>query len=94
MAIAKNKQMEILDKSKDIERRLLLKYKKMDNDLTFGGKVKYFQEKNQKNMFLINALWNTVQVRNYIAHKNDFEISLKEYSYFLDTYNYVISYLK
>ena len=89
MALAKAKQIEILDKAKEIENKLSLKYKRMVSSLTFGGKVKYFQEKNKKNIFLINALWNIVQTRNYIAHENDFKISLKEYNFFLDNYKYV-----
>ena len=91
--IAKKKQIEIIDKSKEIENLLENKYKRMPEG-TFGSKVKFFQEKNKKNPFLINSLWFLVQIRNHTVHSNDFEITLKEYELFLANYEYVKKYIK
>ena len=92
--IAKKKQIEIIEKSKEIETILERKYKRMPKEGTFGSKVKYFQEKNNKNPFLINSLWFLVQIRNHTVHSNQFEITLKEYDLFLANYEYVKKYLK
>jgi len=93
MGLAKLKQNDILGKAKKLEEALNRKYKRMPEG-TFGSKVKYFQEKNNKNQFLIAALWNIVQTRNHIAHKNEFEISLKEYKLFLANFEYIKKNLK
>jgi len=94
MALAQKKQIDIMNKAKEIEGKLLLKYTRMDPSLTFGGKVKYFQEKNNKNPFLIDALWSLVKSRNLIAHPGEFTISLKEYELFSANYEYVSKFLK
>jgi len=93
MGLAKLKQNDILEKAKEIETLLETKYKRMPTG-TFGSKVKYFQEKKNDNQFLINSLWNIVQTRNHIAHKNNFEISLKEYILFLANYDYIKKYIR
>lgn len=87
MALAQTKQADIIKKAKEIEQLIIDSHKKIDKTLTFGGKVKFVQEKN-KNPFLIDSLWNVVKTRNFIAHDNDFVISLKEYELFLACYNY------
>jgi hypothetical protein len=88
MALAKNKQVEIMDKSKEIEQLLLEKYKKIDKSLTFGGKVKFVQDKI-KNPFLVDCLWNLIKTRNFVAHESDFKITSKEHALFLSCYDYV-----
>jgi hypothetical protein len=88
VALAQTKQADIIKKAKEIEQLLVDSYKKMDKTITFGGKVKFAQEKI-KNPFLIDSLWNLVKTRNFIAHDNDFSISLKEYELFLANYSYV-----
>lgn len=88
MALAQQKQADIIKKAKEIEQLIIDSYKKIDKTLTFGGKVKFIQEKI-KNPFLIDSLWNVVKTRNFIAHDNDFKITLKEYELFLACYDYV-----
>lgn len=88
MALAQPKQADIIKKAKEIEQLLLDNNKKIDKTLTFGGKVKFIQEKI-KNPFLVDSLWNLVKTRNFIAHDNDFKITLKEYELFLACYLYV-----
>lgn len=88
MALAKIKQADILTKAKEIESLLCEKYKRLDKTLTFGSKLKSLDTKF-KNPFLKDALWSIVKTRNYIAHENDFKISLKEYELFLAEYTYV-----
>lgn len=88
MALAKPKQADIISKAKEIENLLLEKNKKLDKSLTFGGKVKVIQEKI-KNPFLVDSLWNLVKTRNFVAHDNEFSITLKEYELFLACYSYV-----
>ncbi len=89
MALAKNKQLEILEKSKEIESLLINKFKKIDKTLTFGGKVKYSQE-YLTNPFLVDCLWNLVKTRNLVAHEGEFKITNKEYQLFLSCYTYII----
>jgi len=91
MALARLKQNDIIKKSVEIEEIIEKKIKISSG--TFGSKLKIFQEK-EKNSFLISALWNLVQTRNHIAHRNDFEISLKEYNLFIANYEYVKKFLK
>ncbi len=88
MALAQPKQADIIKKAKEVEQLLIDNNPKMDKTLTFGGKVKFMQEKT-KNPFLLDSLWNVVKTRNFIAHDNDFKITLKEYELFLASYNYV-----
>lgn len=88
MALAKNKQSDVLTKSKEIEQLILEKNKKIDKSATFGSKVKIAQEKI-KNPFLIDCLWNLVKTRNFVAHENEFKITSKEYELFLVCYEYV-----
>lgn len=96
MALAQLKQNDIIKKAVEIEDRLALKYPKMDKNLSFGGKIKYFEEATKKkpNKFLISALWTLAQTRNHIAHRNEFEITLKEYDLFIATFEYVSKYIK
>ena len=93
MSLAKVREIEIVNKSKDIEARLLAKYKKIDEGLTFGGKMKFIQDK-MKNPFLSDAIWSIIKIRNHVVHDNDIKVSLKEYKLFISLYEYIILYLK
>lgn len=93
MSLAKTKEIEIVNKSKDIENRLCIKYKKIEHGLTFGGKMKLIQEK-MNNPFLSDAIWSIIKLRNHVVHENEHKVTLKEYKYFTSLYEYVILYLK
>jgi len=93
MALAQQKQADIMTKAKEIETLLQRKYKKLDKTLTFGGKLKALSEKIT-NQFLKDSLWTIVKIRNHIAHENEFKITLKEYELFLAAYAYVKKFIK
>ena len=93
MALAKKKELEIINISKDVESRLMKKYKKIDSGLTFGGKMKSIQDKI-KNPFLIDAIWSIIKIRNHVVHENEVKVTNKEYTFTIGLYEYIKLYLK
>lgn len=91
MALAEKKQMEILNKVREIEGILTSKYK-ASKEGTFGSKIKEIQD-NIENQFFVSSIWALVQIRNSMIHPGEYEIGLAEYKLFKTNYDYIKSVL-
>ncbi len=87
MSLSQTKQMDILNKVREIEGILTNKFK-APKEGTFGSKIKKVQDKID-NQFFVNSVWSMVQIRNVLIHPDKFEISLKEYKLFKSNYDYI-----
>jgi hypothetical protein len=85
--IAQKKQADIMKAVIEIETLLVTKYK-ADNSGTFGFKIKQVQDKIQ-NPFVIDSIWQILKIRNFIVHPGTFDISLKEYELFRNSFDYI-----
>lgn len=91
MALSQTKQMDILNKVREVEGILEKKFK-APKDGTFGSKIKKVQDKID-NQFFVNSVWTMVQIRNAMIHPGDFELSIKEHKLFKTNYDYIKSVL-